>query len=382
MDLHEYQTKHLLNQYRIPIPFGEVVRNEDEAISAVTHLGGNSWVLKAQIHASGRSQAGGIRIVANEEELCSTIKQMIGSRLTTPFNAPEGQIVNQILIEKPIHIANELYIALTIDNNIANIKLSVSESNKLENKKSFEVSIRPLIGLQNYQCREIFSQLNLEPQHLLTFSSLLKNLYRLFVEKDLILLKINPLAITPSGEFVCIDAKCSVDDAALFRQPEVRNMRDITQESPRELRAEQCGLHFVQSNGEIGCMVNGTGLTLAIIDLLANESKKAACFLDLRGNINKQSVVEAFKIMLSDRQIKSILINIFAGSIDCNVIAEGIVAATAELNFNLPIIVNLQGLNAKSALTILKQNNLGITIAKNITQAIQNAVSAINGENK
>jgi len=173
-----------------------------------------------------------------------------------------------------------------------------------------------------------------------------------------------------------------VDDAALFRQPEVRNMRDITQESPRELRAEQCGLHFVQSNGEIGCMVNGTGLTLAIIDLLANESKKAACFLDLRGNINKQSVVEAFKIMLSDRQIKSILINIFAGSIDCNVIAEGIVAATAELNFNLPIIVNLQGLNAKSALTILKQNNLGITIAKNITQAIQNAVSAINGENK
>jgi len=377
MDLHEYQIKYLLNQYHIPIPLSEVVRSEDEAISAITNLGGNNWVLKAQIHASGRSQAGGIRVVATEEELCNTIKQMISSRLITPFNAPEGQVVNQVLIEKPINIVHELYISLMIDNNKACMKLTVYEENK-----PAEIFIHPLTGLQDYQCREIFYQLNLEPHHLLVFTRLLKNLYRLFIEKDLTSLEINPLALTSSGAFVCIDAKSSVDDAALFRQAELRNMRDITQEQPREIRAEQCGLHFVQLKGEIGCMVNGTGLTLAIIDLLANESKKSACFLDLRANINKQSVVEAFKIMLSDRQIKGILINIFTGSIDCNTIAEGIVAAIAELNFNLPIVVNLQGFNADSALTILKQNNLGIRIAKNVTQAIQNIVTAMDGENK
>jgi succinyl-CoA synthetase beta subunit len=378
MDLHEYQTKILLKEYRLPIPQGAVIRNINETTDAIAYIGGKEWVLKAQIHAVDRSKSGGIRIVADEEELYTTIKTMMGSRLVTPLNAPNGQPVNQILIENRVKdIAREIQVTLSINHDTAYTELTlISEDTaalnacKVNHEHVYQVSINPVTGLQYYQCYDLFVNLKLELKQQVEFFNLLTNLYQLFSEKDLTFFMLNPLAITTSGDFICIDAKSTVDDCALFRQPGMRHMRDITQENHRIIRAKQCGFEFTQFKGPIACLVNGYGAVLATSDLLEEKNIHPASFLDLQSNIDASSIVEAFRIILEERNTKVILINICTRLSDCYSVIEGIIAAIAELHFNLPIIISLQGYNAKDALKKLTQNNLGISVVSNFANAV------------
>jgi len=378
MDLHEYQTKILLKQYHLPTPKGAVIRNIDETMDTIAYVGGKEWVLKAQVHSEGRGRAGGIRIVANEEELYATIKSMVGSTLTTDNNAPQGQPISQVLIESRVNnIAREIQFILSINYDTAHTELVLMtddepalKTNVAKKRIAHKININPLIGLQSYQCYELFLKLQLETQQQLPFITLLKSVYRLFVEKDLTWLNLNPLAITTSGDFIFLDAKAMVDDRALFRQARIRHMRDITQEQARETRAKQCGFHFTQFKGSIACLVNGFGSMLATFDLLQEKGINPASFLDLQSNIDPQSIIEAFQIILSERQLKAILVNICTRLTDCRFITEGIVAAIAELHFNLPVIINLHGYNAKEALKKFTQNNFGIIVSHNIAHAV------------
>jgi succinyl-CoA synthetase beta subunit len=373
MDLHEYQTKILLKQYALPIPKGAVIRNLDETMDTIAYVGGKEWVLKAQIHSEGRGKAGGIRIVANEEELYATVKSMVGSTLITDRNAPKGQPVNQVLIETRIDdIAREIQLILKIKHETAYIELLLITNDEpaLNQPSVYKIGINPLIGLQSHQCYDIFLRLSLEAHQRLPFFTLLKNVYRLFVEKDLIWLNLNPLAITKSGDFIFLDAKAMVDDGALFRQARIRHMRDITQEQAREARARQCGFNFMQFKGSIACLVNGLGSMLTTFDLLHERNILPTSFLDLQSNIDPQSIIEAFQIMLSDRQINAVFVNVCTRLTDCNLITDGIIAAIAELHLNLPIVVNLHGYNAKEVLKKFEPNNFGIIISHNIAQAM------------
>jgi succinyl-CoA synthetase beta subunit len=382
MDLHEYQTKILLKQYNLPIPKGAVIRNIDETMDTIAYVGGKEWVLKAQIHSEGRGSAGGIRIVATEEELYATIKSMVGSTLITEHNSPQGQPINQVLIETRVNdIAREIQFILNINHNTAHIELTlITNANPSANQPlTYKMTINPLIGLQTYQCYELFLKLQLEAYQQLPFTTLLKNLYRLFVEKDLVWLSVNPLAITKNGDFIFLDAKAMTDDHALFRQARIRHMRDITQEQAREARARQCGFQFMQLKGSIACLVNGLGSMLTAFDSLQEKNISPASFLDLQSNIDQQSIIEAFQIMISDDQINAVFVNICTRLTDCHLITEGIVSAIAELHFNLPIVVNLYGYNAKEALKKFEQNNFGIIISHNITQAINHLIQYKDG---
>jgi succinyl-CoA synthetase beta subunit len=358
MDLHEYQTKILLRQYNLPVPKGAVIRNIDETMDTIAYVGGKEWVLKAQIHSEGRGKAGGVRIVANEEELYATIKSMVGSTLITQDTAPQGQPINQVLVETRItNVAREVQLTLTINHDTSYIEMVLSINDSPQEQFTHQVNINPLIELQSYQCYELFLKLKLDTRQQLSFITLLENIYRLFVEKDLIWLNLNPLAITTGGEFIFLDAKAIIDDRALFRQGRIRHMRDITQEQPRETRAKQCGFNFIQFEGSIACLVNGLGSMLATFDLLQEKNITPASFLDLQSNIDQQSIIEAFQIILSEPHITAIFVNICTRLTDCNLITEGIIAAIAELHFNLPIVVNLNGYNAKKVLKKFEQNS-------------------------
>lgn len=384
MDLHEYQTKILLKQYNLPVPKGAVIRNLDETMDTIAYVGGKEWVLKAQVHSEGRGKAGGVRIVANEEDLYATVKSMIGSTVITENNAPKGQPVNQILVENRVNnVAREIQITLNINYDTAHIELALTTDDTPAGNKSIihKINIHPLIGLQSYQCHELSLKLHLETHQQLSFITLLKNIYRLFVEKDLTWLNLNPLAITTGGDFIFLDAKAMIDDRALFRQGRIRHMRDITQEQARKIRARQCGFDFTQFKGPIACLVNGFGSMLSTFDSFYEKNINPASFLDLQSNIDQQSIIEAFQIILSEKQLKAILVNICTRLTDCNLITEGIVAAIAELHFNLPVVVNLHGYNAKEALKKFTQNNFGIIISHNIAHAVGH-LTKYNGEAK
>ena len=373
MDLHEYQTKILLKKDNIPVPKGAVISNIDETRDTIAYVGGKEWVLKAQIHSEGRGKAGGVRIVVDEEELYATIKSMIGSTLITHDNAPQGQPVNQILIENRINnIAREIQIILSINYDTAYIELALTIDDGPSNHQpiTHKINIHPLIGLQSYQCYELFLKLHLDAHQQLPFMTLLKKVYHLFVKKDLTWLNLSPLAITTHGDFIFLNAKAIVDDRALFRQARIRHMRDITQEQGRQRRARQCGFDFTELKGPIACLVNGFGSMLSTVDSLHEKAMYPASFLDLQSNIDQQSIIEAFQIILSERPLKAILVNICTRLTDCNLITEGIVAAIAELHFNLPVVVNLHGYNAKQALQKFSQNNFGIIISNNIAHAV------------
>jgi succinyl-CoA synthetase beta subunit len=385
MNLHEYQAKQLLAQYGLPVPQNEVAKNVDEALSAAQRLGTKRWVVKAQVHAGGRGKAGGVKIVSTKEELTEAVKGMLGKRLVTYQTTAEGQPVHEVLIEAPSDIDRELYLGAVIDRSKRRIVIMASTEGGMEIEKVAEKSpekilqvvVDPLVGVQPFQARDLAFALCLEGDQIKQFTKLLMGLGKMFVEKDFSLLEINPLVVTKEGNLLCLDGKINIDDNALYRQPELRQMRDISQEDERENRARDWELNYIALDGNIGCMVNGAGLAMATMDLVKLNGGDPANFLDVGGGATKERVTEAFKIILSDEKVKAILVNIFGGIVRCDLIAEGIIGAVSEVGTDLPVVVRLEGNNAELGAQKLTTSGLNIIAAKSFADAAKKVVEAV-----
>lgn len=384
MNLHEYQAKHLLKEYGVPVPPGEVVWDVETALDSASNIGGNRWVVKAQVHAGGRGKAGGVKIVDNKDDLRSAVKDLLGRRLVTYQTDEHGQPINQVLIEAPCDIAKELYLGAVIDRATQRIVfmasteggVEIEEVAKKNPEKILKVIIDPAVGLQPYQCRDVFFGLNLHESLMRDFTNIMLGIYKLFVEKDLSLLEINPLVITKDNKLLCLDGKFNIDDNALYRQPELRAMRDTTQEDERETKAQQWELNYISLDGDIGCMVNGAGLAMATMDLIKLNGGRPANFLDVGGGATAERVTEAFKIIVSDKNVRAILVNIFGGIVRCDLIADGIITAVAEVGVNVPVVVRLQGNNAELGAKKLAESGLNIIAANDFADAAKRVVAA------
>lgn len=385
MNLHEYQAKHLFASYGLPVPASEVVWNADEARDAAGKLGGKRWVVKAQVHAGGRGKAGGVRLVDSEEELIRAVKDLIGTRLVTYQTDSRGQPVNQLLIEEPCNIDRELYLGAVIDRATRRVVIMASTEGGVEIEKVAEKTpekilqlvVDPLIGIQPFQCRNLGFALNLNLEQLKQFTTLLTGLYKMFMERDLSLVEINPLVVTKEGNLLCLDGKVNVDDNALYRQSKLREMRDTSQEDERENRAQKAEINYIALDGDIGCMVNGAGLAMATMDLIKLNGGNPANFLDVGGGATKERVTEAFKIILSDPNVKGVLVNIFGGIVRCDLIADGIISAVAEVGIEIPVVVRLEGNNAELGARKLDESGLNIIAAKSFADAAKTIVKVV-----
>ncbi len=383
MNLHEYQAKNLLKEYGVPVPNFEVVFNAEDAISAANNLGTDRWVVKAQVHAGGRGKAGGVKLVDTKEELLDTVKDLLGRRLVTFQTDERGQPINSLVIEEPSNIASELYLGAVVDRASQRVVFMASTEGGMDieevaektPEKIVKVAIDPEIGMQPFHCRRMFFALGLDKSLMRSFSALATGLYNMFVEKDLGLLEINPLVLTQEGTLICLDAKVNIDDNALYRQKELREMRDTTQEDERENRAQQWELNYISLDGNIGCMVNGAGLAMATMDLIKLHGGLPANFLDVGGGATKERVTEAFKIIVSDTSVKAILVNIFGGIVRCDLIAEGIMAAVAEIGLKVPVVVRLEGNNADLGAKLLAESGMNIVAANDFSEAAKEVVS-------
>lgn len=388
MNLHEYQAKQLFREYNVPVPAGEVAWNVEEALSVANQIGGDKWVVKAQVHAGGRGKAGGVKLVSNKEELAAAAKALLGTRLVTYQTDERGQPVNQILVEQPCNIARELYLGAVIDRSKRRVVIMASTEGGVEIEKVAAESpekilrtvIDPLMGVLPYQCREIGFKFGLNLNQIKQFTQILMGLGKMFVERDLSLLEVNPLVITAGGDLLCLDGKINIDDNALYRQPKLRGMRDASQEDERENRARDWELNYIALDGDIGCMVNGAGLAMATMDLVKLHGGRPANFLDVGGGATKERVSEAFKIILSDSKVKGVLVNIFGGIVRCDLIADGIIGAVSEVGIKVPVVVRLEGNNADLGAKKLRESGLNIIAAESLTDAAVKIVSAVGGK--
>lgn len=388
MNLHEYQSKQVFANYGLPVPNNQVVSSPADVGAAVNALEGDRWVVKAQVHAGGRGKAGGVKLVDNMETLTHTVSKMLGSRLVTIQTDALGQPVNQVLIEEVCDIDRELYVGAVIDRSSRRIVLMASTEGGVEiekvaaetPEKILKTTINPLTGLQPYQGRELAFSLGLEGDQIRQFSRLLSALAKMFVEKDLGLVEINPLVVTKEGNLICLDAKINIDDNALYRQPDLLSMRDTSQEDERENRAKEWDLNYISLDGDIGCMVNGAGLAMATMDLIKLSGGEPANFLDVGGGATKERVSEAFKIILSDENVKGILVNIFGGIVRCDLIAEGIIGAVEEVHVNVPVVVRLEGNNAEIGRKLLSESGVNIITASDLADAANKIVEATGGK--
>jgi succinyl-CoA synthetase beta subunit len=382
MNLHEYQAKNLCEKYGIPLPARKVVRSAEEAKEAAYEMGGDKWVVKAQVHAGGRGKAGGVRLVSSGDELRQAVKDMLGTRLVTYQTDERGQPINQVLIEEPCQIDRELYLGAVVDRASQRVVMMASTEGGVDiekvahdmPEKILQVVVDPLVGVQPYQCRDLGFALNLKPEQIKQFTSIVINLYKMFMERDLSLLEINPLVVTKKGNLICLDAKINVDDSALYRQTELRDMRDTSQEEERETRAQQWDLNYIALDGDIGCMVNGAGLAMATMDLIKLNGGNPANFLDVGGSATQERVTEAFKIILSDKKVKAVLVNIFGGIVRCDLIADGIISAVAQVGIEVPVVVRLEGNNADIGARKLMESGLNIIAAKSFSDAAKQVV--------
>jgi succinyl-CoA synthetase beta subunit len=385
MNLHEYQAKHLLQQYGLPTPRGVVVDAAEAAVGAARELGGDAWVGKAQIHAGGRGKVGGVKVTRSHDELQNLATQLLGSQLVTLQNAPEGQPVHRLLVEETLPIARELYLSLLVDRTAERVVVVASSSGGMEIEEiaheSPEQILRevcdPLLGLVDYQARNLAFALGLAGEQVGAFTKLLKGLYRLFKGNDLSLLEINPLIVTDNGQLVALDCKMSVDDNALYRQKVLAEQRDWSQDDAKEAEAHAAGLNYIALNGNIGCMVNGAGLAMATMDLIKLHGGMPANFLDVGGGATAETVAKAFKIILADSNVKAILVNIFGGIMRCDIIAEGIITAVREVGVKVPVVVRLEGTNVELGKQMLRDSGLSIISADGLTDAAQRAVAAV-----
>ena len=384
MNLHEYQAKRLLAEYGLPVSKGEVATNVDEALQIATRMDGSRWVVKAQVHAGGRGKAGGVKLVASKDEIADFVRKMIGTRLVTYQSGADGQPVNQILVEEPCDIERELYLGAIIDRSKQRVVFMASTEGGVEiekvahdtPEKILTVTMDPITGIMPFQGRELAFALGLQGDQVKQFVNMLIGFGKMFVERDLSMLEVNPLVVTKDGDLLCLDAKINIDDNALYRQPELREMRDASQEDERENRARDWELNYISLDGDVGCMVNGAGLAMATMDMIKLHGGSPANFLDVGGGATKERVSEAFKIILSDQNVKAILINIFGGIVRCDLIAEGIIGAVAEIGTKLPVVVRLEGNNAEVGSTLLNESGLSIIAATSFTDAAKKVVEA------
>ena len=383
MNLHEYQSKQIFRKYGLPVPNSQVVQSSSDAVTAANSLEGTRWVVKAQVHAGGRGKAGGVKLVDNPEILTHTVGDMLGSRLVTVQTGEDGQPVNHVLIEETCNIDRELYVGAVIDRSSRRVVLMASTEGGVEIEKVAEetpekilkTSINPLTGLQPYQGRELAFGLGLQGGQIKQFGAMLAGLARMFVEKDLSLVEINPLVVAAEGDLLCLDAKINIDDNALYRQQDLLEMRDTSQEDERENRAKEWDLNYISLDGDIGCMVNGAGLAMATMDLIKLCGGEPANFLDVGGGATRERVSEAFKIILSDKNVKGILVNIFGGIVRCDLIAEGIIGAVEEVHVDVPVVVRLEGNNAERGSQLLEQSGLNLIAANDLTDAAEKIVA-------
>ncbi|OCG28149.1 succinate--CoA ligase subunit beta [Gilliamella sp. wkB108] len=387
MNLHEYQAKHLFKQYNLPVPEGYVCNSIDEIQDTLAELStqtvSNAWVAKCQVHAGGRGKAGGVICTKNLNEIRQFAEKWLGQYLVTYQTNSKGQPVNKILIEKASQIHKELYLGAVIDRSTKRVVIMASTEGGVDIESVAEksphlihkISLDPLTGPCAYQGRELAFKLGLNGKLINQFSRLFVNFANLFVENDVSLAEVNPLVITDSEQLICLDAKVVLDDNALFRHPNLSILRDTTQEDERESIAAKQGISYVSLDGNIGCMVNGAGLAMATMDIIKLYGGEPANFLDVGGGTTKERVAEAFKLILSDKNVKAILVNIFGGIVRCDLIADGIISAIKEIGLNVPVVVRLEGNNAELARSILAESKLNVITAEGLIDAAQKIVA-------
>ena len=388
MNLHEYQGKQLFAEYGLPVSQGIAAETVQEAVAAADVIGGERWVVKAQVHAGGRGKAGGVKLVSSKTEIEDFARQWLGNNLVTYQTDANGQPVSRILVESCTDIDQELYLGAVVDRATRRIVFMASTEGGVEIEKVAEETpekilktiIDPVAGAQPYQGRELAFKLGLEADQIKQFVSIFLGLAKLFQERDLALLEINPLVITDQGNLHCLDAKIVIDSNAMYRQPALKEMHDPSQEDAREAQAATWDLNYVALDGNIGCMVNGAGLAMGTMDIVQLHGGSPANFLDVGGGATKERVIEAFKIILSDDKVKTVLINIFGGIVRCDLIAEGVIGAVEEVGVTIPVVVRLEGNNAQLGAQKLAESGLSIIAATSLTDAAQQAVKAAGGQ--
>ncbi len=385
MKIHEYQAKELFRKYDIPVPRGAVARTAEEAREAALSLGGFPVVVKAQIHAGGRGKGGGVRLAGSADEVIEAAGGIIGMTLVTHQTGPEGRRVRKVLVEQGLDIARELYLSIIPDRATAKIVIMASEAGGMDieevaektPEKIIKVYVDPLLGIQSHHCREAAFGLNLSPAAMKPFVRMLGALYRLFVDYDCSLVEINPLVITGDEQVVALDAKVNFDDNALFRHKDIQAFRDLDEEDPMEVEASKYNLNYIKLDGNVGNMVNGAGLAMATMDIIKLAGAEPANFLDVGGGASAEMVENGFRIILSDKNVKGILINIFGGILRCDVLAEGVVQAARKADIQVPVVVRMEGTNVEEGRRILAESGLSLISAEDLKDAAQKVAEIV-----
>ena len=388
MNLHEYQGKQLFKEYGLPVSEGYAADTAQGAVEAADRIGGEEWVVKCQVHAGGRGKAGGVKLVKNKDDIRAFAENWLGKNLVTFQTDENGQPVSKILVESCTDIANELYLGAVVDRTTRRVVFMASTEGGVEietvaeetPEKILKAEIDPIVGPQPYQAREMAFKLGLSGVQIKQFTQIFLGLAKMFEELDVALIEINPLVIKTDGNLHCLDAKVGIDGNALYRQPKLKDMQDPSQEDAREAHAAQWELNYVALDGNVGCMVNGAGLAMGTMDIVNLHGGKPANFLDVGGGATKERVAEAFKIILSDDNVKAVLVNIFGGIVRCDMIAEGIIGAVKEVGVEVPVVVRLEGTNAELGREVLANSGLDIIAAESLTDAAQKVVAAAEGK--
>ena len=385
MNIHEYQAKELFRQYGVRTLEGVVASNPDEAANACKQLGGNIWVVKAQVHAGGRGKGGGIVLCRSADEVYEAASNLIGKQLVTPQTTNEGVEVRNVYVEEGCNISKELYLGIVLDREkeLPVIMASTEGGVEIEEvahknpEKILKVHLDPITGLGDWQAREIAFGLGLEGKQIKNCTQFMKSLYKLFIELDCSIVEINPLVVNTDNEIIALDAKINFDSSGLFRHPDVENLRDTNEEEPLETRANEVGLNYIKLDGEIGCMVNGAGLAMATMDIIKLHGGEPANFLDVGGGASSKQVAEGFRVILSDPEVKAIFVNIFGGIMRCDFIAEGIIEAANEIDMSVPLIVRLAGTNVELGKKMLSESGLDLIAADDMDDGAKKAIQAI-----
>ncbi len=385
MNIHEYQAKEVLKKFGVVTLKGFTANNPDEAVDAAKKIGGNIWVVKAQIHAGGRGKGGGVKLAKSLDEVKTLASQILGMTLVTHQTGPEGKLVNKIFIEAGCNIAKEYYVACLIDRATGKVAMMASSEGGMDIEEVAErnpnaiikVDIDPSTGLGAWQARELAFAIGMQPEVVSKATKFFMGLYEAFIKNDCSIAEINPLVVTKENDVICLDAKMNFDSNALFKHPDIMELRDLSEEDPTEIEASKFDLAFIKLDGNIGCLVNGAGLAMATLDIIKLYGESPANFLDVGGGANKEKVTNAFKIILKDPNVKGILVNIFGGIMKCDVIAEGVIAASKEVGLKVPLVVRLEGTNVDLGKKILADSGLNIIPANDLTDAAKKITAAI-----
>jgi succinyl-CoA synthetase beta subunit len=386
MKIHEYQAKELFRKYDVPVPRGQVAFSVDDAVAAADSLGAFPVVVKAQIHAGGRGKGGGVKLAKSQAEARQLADEILGMTLVTHQTGPQGQLVKKLLVEQGLNIAKELYLSIIPDRGTAKIVIMASEAGGMDieevaektPEKIIKVYVDPLNGIRPYHCQQVAFGLNLPAAAIKVFSKMLVNLYRLFVDYDCSLLEINPLVLTAEETVVALDAKVNFDDNALFRHKDILEYRDLDEEDPLEIEASKFNLNYINLDGNVGNMVNGAGLAMATMDLIKLAGADPANFLDVGGGADAEMVENGFRIILSDKNVKGIFINIFGGILRCDVLAQGVVQAAKKVKLNVPVVVRMRGTNVEEGQRILAESGLSLISAKDLKEAARKVAQLVN----